>query len=992
MSKRSTLLIIPFIVTAGLLACSSQPKEGTLGALGDEADIKIDTSAPILSAREKAMDHYKDFMTAGPNDTMRVEALRRMANIELERSEEVFLQKMQEQEAQLQAEEERLAKAKARIAQQKGGDTPATEQDKAAQAKARYEELPVFAQQSNDSASLAAMREQSYKKAISLYEQALAIAKGRSMEAEILYQMASAYEQAGRKDKAIDSLSRLVKRFPGIPGQDEIHFRRGELYFSLNRYEQAQAAYEKSITSSANSAFYEKSLSKMGWAQFKQNDYDNALGSFFLVVDRKLRGPDRRLGTDMSHLKRGEKELLLDVFRVITLSFNEMGGAEAAAEYFRKNGVRPYTYMVFENLGKFYMDQERYKDAGDAYETFVARYPLSPKAYEFDIKRIEVMAVAGFTSLFTQSKQEFADKYRIDGEYWNKQDADVQTKLLPVLAQNVEDIARHYHAQALKTKRRDYYSQAVNWYRHYIKSFPNTKNTVKMNFLLAEALFENKQFDAAAKEYEKTAYQYSDFGRSAEAGYAAILAYQEQANRAQGRERQMWEGMSVGSALRFGKFFPKDKRASQVLLKASQDLFALNKYAQAAKTARSLLQLEDIDAGMRKTGWLIVAQSELRSNKYAQAESAYKIALKLIDKGDAQRKDVITGLAASIYKLGEQLKQKGDHKGAVQQFARVIKEAPDTDIAVTAQFDMAASYVARQDWNNAIAALEKFRDKYPQHKLGRKATENLALAYLENKQPDAAAREFESIMSYQSSVDVRRDMMWRVAELYEEAGLTDRTIDSYKRFIKTYPGQYEQAMEARQKLADIALKRANGDQRQYWLKQIVTTDNRTTDARTDRTRYLAAKASYELARPYWESFETVRLVEPLKKNLARKKQKMQEAVTAFTQAADYGVAEVTTASVYWLAEIYNKFSRELMKSERPKGLSGAELEQYDILLEEQAYPFEEKSIDIHESNAERVYQGIYDEWIRKSFAALSVLRPVRYRKAERSESLANEIY
>ena len=40
-----------------------------------------------------------------------------------------------------------------------------------------------------------------------------------------------------------------------------------------------------------------------------------------------------------------------------------------------------------------------------------------------------------------------------------------------------------------------------------------------------------------------------------------------------------------------------------------------------------------------------------------------------------------------------------------------------------------------------------------------------------------------------------------------------------------------------------------------------------------------------------------------------------------------------------------------MDSERPKELSKVELEQYNVLLEEQAFPFEEKAIELHEVNA-----------------------------------------
>ena len=72
-----------------------------------------------------------------------------------------------------------------------------------------------------------------------------------------------------------------------------------------------------------------------------------------------------------------------------------------------------------------------------------------------------------------------------------------------------------------------------------------------------------------------------------------------------------------------------------------------------------------------------------------------------------------------------------------------------------------------------------------------------------------------------------------------------------------------------------------------------------------------------------------------------------------------------------------------MKSQRPGSLNEEELEQYDILLEEQAYPFEEKAIEIHSANAKRTSDGVYDEWVKKSIAALSVLQPIRYAKNER---------
>ena len=61
------------------------------------------------------------------------------------------------------------------------------------------------------------------------------------------------------------------------------------------------------------------------------------------------------------------------------------------------------------------------------------------------------------------------------------------------------------------------------------------------------------------------------------------------------------------------------------------------------------------------------------------------------------------------------------------------------------------------------------------------------------------------------------------------------------------------------------------------------------------------------------------------------------------------------------------------------------------MLEEQAYPFEEKAMELHEANARRAAAGIYDAWVQRSFVALRELRPVRYGKNERSEGAIDAI-
>ncbi|HEY0915985.1 MAG TPA: hypothetical protein VGE22_14020, partial [Solimonas sp.] len=80
------------------------------------------------------------------------------------------------------------------------------------------------------------------------------------------------------------------------------------------------------------------------------------------------------------------------------------------------------------------------------------------------------------------------------------------------------------------------------------------------------------------------------------------------------------------------------------------------------------------------------------------------------------------------------------------------------------------------------------------------------------------------------------------------------------------------------------------------------------------------------------------------------------------------------------------FGRALLASERPRELQGEALEEYELLLEEQSYPFEEKAIQAHEMNLQRLRQGLWDESIRRSSWALAELAPARYGKQDQRET------
>ena len=89
-------------------------------------------------------------------------------------------------------------------------------------------------------------------------------------------------------------------------------------------------------------------------------------------------------------------------------------------------------------------------------------------------------------------------------------------------------------------------------------------------------------------------------------------------------------------------------------------------------------------------------------------------------------------------------------------------------------------------------------------------------------------------------------------------------------------------------------------------------------------------------------------------------------------------------------EVYASFSRSLNESERPTGLNGTDLQDYNDQLDEMAFPFEEKAIGLHEKNIELMEAGVHSPWIEKSLASLAQLVPARYARPEASSGFVGQ--
>jgi len=1008
--KRFSILLVILILSS----CASTDNSGRISEL-DTVKIEI-KDVKVEGGLEKAMEGYQKFLNETPESQLTPEAMRRLADLKIEKEYGTVTDNKvvdHEDNTPVTPAKSTATSEKPGSAGDKNGKTDTkqhtnTNKDNAiahiSESEKAFEKRTTKQQPIQSAAGDANtvtppgepgadLQNASAAEAIKLYKKLLEKYPMYERNDQVLYQLSRAYEEIGQVDEAMNVMNRLVKQYPNSRYNDEVQFRRGEYFFTRKKFLDAEEAYGHVLNFGVGSVYYVRALFKKGWTFYKQELYEEALNEFIKLMDYQV-----SIGYDFEQTKDEiEKKRTDDTFRVISLAFSNLGGAKSVQDYFAKYGSRSYEDGVYSHLAEFYFDKRRYSDAAATYNAFVERNPIHKKSPYFSMRVIDIYKKGGFPRLVIEAKKQYASTYGVKAEYWNYFDQKEFPQVLDYLKTNIFDLAKYYHSLYQDKKyakdKAENFNEASHWYKEFLTSFPKDEQSPAINYQLADLLLENHNFNEAAKEYERTAYEYPVNDKSTKAAYAAVYAYREHLKTVAVIQQLPVKRDIIRSSIRLVDTFPKHEKATVVLGAAVDDLFNLQDYEPAIKYGRRLIaEYPNAEPTIRRGAWLVVAHSSFQLENYADAETGYSEVLKLTAKDDKSREKLLDNLAASIYKQGDQARAKEDYKTAVHHFLRIAEVAPGSKIRPTAEYDAAAVLIQTMDLEQAIKVLLAFRENYPGHELQHEVTKKIAYAYKELERYTLAGKEYERVAAESKDEDLIREAMLTAAEMYDKAKDSDNSLRVYKLFVVKFPKPLEFALETYYKIAMLYKSRNDLTSYRSTLQHIITSDANAGAERTDRTRYLAAEASLVIIEPRFDEYVAIKLVNPLKKSLKKKQTAMKELISSYSKLVDYKVADVTAASTYYIAEIYYNLSRSLLASEKPQGLSAVELEEFKLALEDQAYPFEEKTISVHEKNVELLTIGVYSPWIDRSIEKLAALVPARYAKYEERLPFIDDIH
>lgn len=827
-----------------------------------------------------------------------------------------------------------------------------------------------------------------YREAISSYEAILNKGSFYGKLDELLYQMAKAQAFIGQMDASTDRLKQLVGLYPNSELVPEAGFRIAESAFSAEDYPSAEAAYSRVISGKSGESLKTKARYMLGWSQYKQGPSarSRAAVSFLTVLD----GFSEQTG-QFTRVPKADAELIEDTFRIVALMAAGADGVQSIADWSMDAGEvgSPYGFrdLLYDRLADLYATRGQFEDSVAVNQAFILGNSAHPAVPAFYAQSADVWRLARKIDRVREARAKYVSAFSESGRYAALGSADQQRWLS--FSKILGDYYYDQGENASGDARIAHFASAAGYYGQLAPREEQPGETLR---LAGDAWLQAGRNQAALVSFRKAAYEAPGYDSADDAGWAALLLERDALDGTNSLDTTLLQFADASE--KWSASFTEDPRIPQLSSDLANRLLAQNSLGRARQFAQAAIAHPAATSAVRYSALLALGESHVADGTFGLAESAWRQALGLASSGqvtDASADDVAglrRQLATSIYRQGEQASAAGKTDVAVAHFQRIDSVLPGSDIAIKGRFDAANTLLQAERWLPAVNELSRFRQDFPAHPLADSISEKLVLAYVSSDQPIRAADE---LVAFTGNSGPSMANQLRAAELYHQAEAIQKRNNIYLAYLDQAPGSRKPGdaqthvldQTFRQRLIESEVSATR------FREQLVTAEL-ASDWHSDETLGWAGQAALRLAEIQANRFAAVELRAPLADSLARKQQLLDAARSRYDQARQFGGQAVISQATFKRAELYRRLAGDLMASEAPAELNEMEVMQYQMLLEEEAYPFEEEAIAMHERNHQRLAEGVFDQWVEQSLQVLAKLFPGRYSRTVRWMSLSEK--
>ncbi|MFT7338527.1 MAG: tetratricopeptide (TPR) repeat protein [Marinobacter maritimus] len=837
-----------------------------------------------------------------------------------------------------------------------------------------------------------------YQQAIQSYESILQRGAFGGRLDELLYQMAKAYALTGQNDASAKRLQQLVGLYPESPLVPEARFRIAESAFAAGNYVEAEAGYRELVDGKGDAGELEnKARYMLGWTLFKQGPqaWERAGRRFVAVLDESL--PD---AGSLDEVPESSVDSIDDTLRILALMASRRSGADTLINWLQPEDrtlLRPWTPLVFDRLADLYAVQGNAEASVATNRAFVEAFPEHPQRAAFMGQVVDVLNGAGKPDKARIAMGDYISLFARQGEFGS---------LEPIYRKKWREFSRfladfHYSEGSSDTDTpKRHFAIAAEYYEGLASRSDDAGEFFR---LAGDAWLQVAQVEEpsrALRNFRKAGYDVPQYEHRADAAWAAVALVRAEIS-GEVAASEYGSGLEdlAAEADRFTEHYASDPRGPGLLadlagrwLEAGNNNHALGYAARAVKHPQATPET-------RYAGWVVTANVRGNRAEYGLSERALRETLELTSgpsATDAMKHEASNHrqqLATAIYRQGEQAAASGQTAIAVAHFQRIETVLPGSSTAIKGRFDAANTLLRASEWQPAIKELDRFRTDYPRDALTPEISEKLVWAYTSSGQPALAARELMSMANNPGGRPSQgQERIWgyrlRAAELFHAAEVYEQRNALYGNYLAT--GSVAKDADEHIRLQTMRHRLIEtGSDAARWRAELVSAELESS-WHSEQTLQWAARGSLVMGAEAAAEFAGIMLSIPLETSLERKQLAMEKAQTHFRNAESLGGSVVLPESMFRRAELHRTMARDLMASTAPVELNELEQMQYRMLLEEEAYPFEERAIALHSDNHQRITTGGFNVWIEKSLGVLVELHPGRYERPLRWMSIPTE--
>jgi cellulose synthase operon protein C len=748
----------------------------------------------------------------------------------------------------------------------------------------------------------------------------------------VYYMLGYCYAESGNGDKAVKVWLDLIGKKIETTHLAELYMRLGDHYFETNVLDKAEYYYKEGMRFT-ESDFFDKLLYKYAWTFYRVSRFEEAVSSFtqllFFADDMKSKG-----------INRGQ-DLRKEAVQYIAISFSddEWGSVEKAIEYFDKIKAESFEKEVFEQIGKYYFENNNFDQAEKAYRYILHKHPYYESAPRIHYRLIQLYNKSRDFDKVAKETEIFAKLYDASGEWAriNRGNATLVKEATEWAKNSLLDTASFHHRQAQALVEKGEADAAVDEYRiaaiaygEYLVKFPYTSESYDITYSFADALFRSGDIEMAVVIYERIRDDKNQDRYRDDAAFQAFVCYNTLWNRSserlvKGEEKRdkpfsiLEEKLIESSDIYFENAKEiEDKPA--VAYTVARIFWDHGKFEEAEKRYLKIINefpesqaavfgaRDIISAYNQKQDWVNVAKwSKLLTERLSVKQK--------VDKAVKDEFETIRGTALFFY--AGKLEEEGKFVDAASEYLRIVEETPYFKEADVALYNAAINFSKATMFESALQIHERVYKEYPYSQYAPKSlyliAYNAEMSYDHEKAVNAYKLLYEKYPTYEKKNDAiynagflleklqkykeasiyyrlyyseekgkfeGKEALYMAGHMYQKAEDWKNMISSYENFISTFRNDSEVASLVGKAYSDIANvyedKLNNWKMAKEYYKRMVDFSEEKNLKSDEVVRYVS-EAKFKLTEDDFNSYLKMRIDGKNEKQLEENLKKKLEA-------------------------------------------------------------------------------------------------------------------